>query len=183
MQTSCVMLCRVEIRQRTNDDLEQAVGLAELVHELDGYPRYLPGDLLSFLASDDALSSWVATAGHELVGHVALHRRTSPQAMALASVATELPPERLAVVARLMVAPTARRAGVGRKLLQQATAEAVDRGLIPILDVVTAHLAAIRLYERCGWSNAGRVVAQFDDGQSLEEFVYLCPDPQSPARR
>ena len=67
----------MEIRRRTNDDLVRAVDLAELVHELDGYPRYLPGDLRSFLASEDALASWVAVEGSELVGHVALHRRTS----------------------------------------------------------------------------------------------------------
>ena len=173
----------MEIRRRTNDDLEAAVRLAELVHELDGYPRYLPGDLGSFVAANGSLGSWVAIQGYQLVGHVALHQRTSPQVMALASQVTGLPADRLAVIARLMVAPAVRRAGIGRALLQQAADQAVALGTTPILDVVTVHLAAIELYERCGWSRAGKVVARFEDGHSLDEFVYVYPGADPSAER
>ena len=171
----------VEIRRRTNDDMDAVVRLGELVHELDGYPRYFPQGLRSFLAATEALGSWVAIRGSDLVGHVALHRRTSKPAMDLAGRATRLPVERLAVIARLMVAPAARRAGIGRSLLQHAEAQAVALGRAPFLDVVTAHTAAIELYERCGWSKAGRIIAEIGDGQSFEEFVYLSPKATAPA--
>ena len=96
--------------------------------------------------------------------------------------ATGLPDDRLAVIARLMVAPGVRRAGLGRALLEVAATEAATVGRTPILDVVIDHTAAIELYERCGWSRAGRVVARFEDGSSLDEFVYLCPGASVAAR-
>jgi len=36
---------------------------------------------------------------------------------------------------------------------------------------------AIRLYERCGWTRAGRVGVRFRNGITLEEYVYLGPRP------
>ena len=101
--------------------------------------------------------------------------------MALAMEVTRLPADGLAVIARLMVAPAVRRTGIGRELLDVGAAEAVALGRVPILDVVTEHVAAVELYERSGWSRAGRIVARFDDGHSLEEFVYLYPGPSASA--
>jgi ribosomal protein S18 acetylase RimI-like enzyme len=173
----------VEIRRRRNDDLDAAVHLAELVHELDGYPRYLPHDLRSFLTSKEALGSWVALQGTDLVGHVALHRKTSRQAMALAGRSTGLSAERLAVIARLLVAPAARRTGIGRALLKEAQSESVALGRTAFLDVVVDHTAAVELYERCGWSRAGRITVEFEAGRPLEEFVYLSPEANVPAAR
>lgn len=163
------------IRPRVAEDLASCVALARVVHELDGYPVYLPSDLGNFLAPPDAVGAWVAEREGIIIGHVALHSRSSDAVMTLASQALGHPPDRLGVVARLLVSPERRRGGTGRSLLDVATRDALARGLSPILDVVSRHRAAIALYESCGWTRAGRVIASWRDDEEIEEFVYLGP--------
>ncbi len=167
----------MSVRTRTEADLNACVQLAEVVHRVDGYPPYLPGDLRSFVASPGVIEAWVAERNGEIVGHVALHGRSSDAVMALAAGVTGRPPDRLGVVARLFVAPAARRDGVGELLLGTAASAAVELGLWPILDVAAQFDAAIRLYEKCGWRCAGRVTVHFGDATSLDEVVYVAPDP------
>jgi hypothetical protein len=45
-----------------------------------------------------------------------------------------------------------------------------------VLDVVTDHLQAIELYERCGWSRVGVVAVSLGHGASINEYVYVGPD-------
>ncbi len=93
----------------------------------------------------------------------------------MAGEALSRPVDRLGVVARLFVDPSARRSGVGETLLDVASRQAVARGLWPVLDVATQLEGAIRLYERCGWSRAGAVTVRLGDRFTLDEFVYLGP--------
>jgi len=165
----------MEVRERTETDLDGLVQIAGVVHDVDGYPLYLPGDLRTFLASADATHAWVAEMDGEVVGHVALHHRSSCAVMALASEAAGRPPERLGVIARLLVAPPARGKGIGRCLLRTATDAARGQGLYPVLDVAVHHAAAIKLYEASGWERAGRVTVTFGHGGALDEYVYLGP--------
>jgi GNAT superfamily N-acetyltransferase len=167
----------VDVRIRTESDLAGCVRIAEQVRLLDGYPRYLPTDLGRFIASPEAFAAWVAEEQSGIVGHVALHRSTSDAVLALAGETLNQPRDRLGVIARLLVAPEARRRGVGRLLLETATQECLRRGLWPILDVVTQHSEAIMLYEQAGWIRAGQVAATFSDGNELEEIVFLGPRP------
>ena len=161
------------VRPRTDDDLDALERVAEAVQQLDGYPPYLPAGLRSFVA-EDAVAAWVVEVDGQVAGHVALHRRSSRPVMALATEATGRPPERLGVVARLLVRPDLRRRGLGRALLSTAAGAATERGLWPVLDVGVRFAGAIALYERCGWSRAGRVTVAFGDF-TFEEFVYLAP--------
>jgi GNAT superfamily N-acetyltransferase len=108
---------------------------------------------------------------------MALHQRSSDAVLTLASDTLNHPADGFGFVARLLVAPEARRKGIGRLLLQTATAESVRLGLWPILDVVTVHRAAIKLYEQVGWTRAGQVTARFSDGHELEEVVLIGPSP------
>lgn len=163
------------VRVRTDADLDGCARLARLIHELDAYPPHLPDDLRSFIAASDAFAAWVAERGGEIIGHVALHARSSSAVLTLASEVLKQPTLRLAVVARLLVSPGARREGVGRSLLDTAAHNAVGRGLWPILDVATHFHQAINLYEKCGWVRAGKVTVRFSDGTILDEFVYLLP--------
>jgi GNAT superfamily N-acetyltransferase len=166
----------ITIHPRSEDDLRRCEEMARTVHHQDGYPRYLAGSLLSFLAEPGALASWVAEHATEIVGHVALHPTSSSAVMALAQQATGEPAARLGVVARLMVSPDARGEGLGQRLLETAVHDAVRRGLRPVLDVVTDHLQAIELYERCGWSRVGVVAVSLGHGASINEYVYVGPD-------
>jgi ribosomal protein S18 acetylase RimI-like enzyme len=169
------------VRHRTDEDLDACVELARVVQDIDGYPPYFPPDLRGFLGAfltppDDVFQAWVAEDVGGIVGHVALHRRSTAPVLALASETLHQPVEKLGVVARLVVSPTARHRGLGEMLLDVAAGEAVERGLFPILDVATQFHAAIRLYERRGWTRAGQVTVVFEEeGFSLDEAVYLGP--------
>lgn len=172
----------VLLRERTDADLAGCVALAWAVHERDGYPHYLPGDLRDFLVLPDAYGAWVAERDGRIVGHVALRRRTAPAPLELASAATGQPASQLGVISRLLVAPAARRDGVGRRLLEHGWQQAVRRGLWPVLDVAADLTGAIRLYESCGWVRAGAITVTFRDGNSLDELVYLGPPPPGASR-
>jgi GNAT superfamily N-acetyltransferase len=167
----------VAVRERTQADLDNCVALARVVHEIDRYPMFLPDDLRRFIEAPDALAAWVAEEDGEIAGHVALRSRSSPTVVAMASGALKLPPDRLGVVARLLVSPLHRRRGIGRSLLEVASRDAHARGLWPILDVVTHQDKAISLYDKCGWVRAGQVTSRYGDDVVLDEFVYIGPRP------
>ena len=128
-----------------------------------------------------AVRAWVADDDGEVLGHVALHRRSSQEVMALAEVATGLSAQNLVVVARLLVAPSGRRRGIGAALLDTATQEASQLERRAVLDVVEDHHAAIALYDRSGWFRVGRVEWNLPDGRPLREFVYVSPGPMPSA--
>jgi GNAT superfamily N-acetyltransferase len=148
-----------------------------VVHASDGYPAFIPDDdeLLRFIASPDAVVAWVSERGSEIVGHVALHRRTTRSAMALAVSRLGVDHDALGVVARLLVAPGARRCGIGLSLLNTAAAEARRRDLVPILDVLPRYNSTVVLYEAAGWTRLGTVDFTFPGGTTIEEYVYCAP--------
>jgi len=162
----------VELRRRHVDDLDALVVLAGRVRALDGYPVHLPdGDLARFLTRPPPVAAWVALHARAIVGHAALHEETSPAVMRLATeVVTDGP---VAFVARLFVDPSARRLGIGARLLDHARHEAVARGCVPMLDVVDtpAATAAISLYERAGWRRIGPTPFRMPDGSDGDELV------------
>src|SRR5438045_3471397 len=102
----------VELRVRRESDLDACERLAKVVHGADGYPPRCADDLRTFVSAADALGAWVAQSEKGIVGHVALQPRSSRAVMALGALATGRRPERLCVVARLFVSPTARKAGI-----------------------------------------------------------------------
>jgi GNAT superfamily N-acetyltransferase len=164
------------IRPRTDADFDRCEQLARQVQRADGYPPYLPeDDLRAFVISSDALGAWVADVEDKVVGHVALHPRSSEVVMAYASQALGKAPEELGVVARLLVSPRCRSQGIGRDLLTTAAAGATERGLWPILDVVTQFEAAVRLYESSGWHRLGKVTLRLSQDSVLKEIVYSAP--------
>ena len=170
----------MNIRSRVDADTDHLVELAQMIRARDAYPRVLLGSLRDFIVSKDALGAWVAVddevtagpPGNPILGHVALHSRSTTPVMTLASEATGRAHHELGVVARLMVAPSARRMGLGRRLLDVATAAASSKGRLAVLDVVREDRAAIALYDRCGWTRVGQVVVELP-GIVLDEFVYV----------
>lgn len=170
----------VTVRARVEADLAPLGALAREVHRRDGYPPYLPGsDFRRFLAGDESLGAWVAVESDTLVGHIALHRRSSKAVMSLAAEALGADAAAMAVVARLLVRPGRRRQGIGQLLLSEATGEAVRLGCHPILDVATQFSAAIALYEAAGWQRLGTVIVPLGDIK-LGEHVYSYTGPGRP---
>jgi GNAT superfamily N-acetyltransferase len=142
----------------------------------DGYPVFVPeAGFRAFVAPDAALAAWVAEDDAHIVGHVMLFPMTSLRAVGLVRSTLGLKPSQVGVVARLTVAPSMRRHGLGRRLLDVAATDARRRGLTPILDVVTRHQAAVALYENAGWIRLGAVNFDLPDGTTAEEFVYRAP--------
>jgi GNAT superfamily N-acetyltransferase len=172
-QTSHVL---VSIRSRRVEDTLACVNLMRLTHEVDGYPRYLPDDLTSFLSDSAELAAWVAESGDNVVGHVALHAGLRDPAAGVAVPASGLRPEQLAVVARLMVNPEVRRRGVAGRLLTAATDYAHRHRLRPVLDVQQVSGPALSLYESLGWTRAGPLTLPVAGHQPLELWVYVGPE-------
>lgn len=165
------------IRERLPEDGTALESIAFETHAFDGYPKYLPGDLRSFIVDSGALTAWVAEVDGLVVGHVALHPRSVPEVMKIALDATGLREDQVAVLARLLVSPSVRGMGIGRALLEHATTAATRLGRRAVLDVVDDHVSAIALYDRSGWTRVGQVEWNLPDGRPLREFVYVSPGP------
>jgi GNAT superfamily N-acetyltransferase len=170
-------LSGVEIRPRRQSDLDPLLEMAELIKRLDGYPPRGPLDVERFMAPPEQVAAWVAEIDGVVVGHVALHATGASATVHLAARHTRMAPRELALVARVLVSPTARRMGVGHGLLATAVHGAHRRGRQPILDVAVHFDPAITLYESCGWRRVGMVTLQFEDEPSLDCYVYVGPTP------
>jgi GNAT superfamily N-acetyltransferase len=162
----------VEIRERSHSDLDQLVAVTGRVHVADRYPIFLPnGDFYRFLTRPVPVAAWVAVRDGSVVGHVALNAETSrPVLQLVAELKSERP---VLYIARLFVDPGARRAGIGRELLEHARRAVVDSGHAPVLDVVDTPgaAAAIALYRSEGWEEVGRVSFDLVDAQ-IDELVF-----------
>jgi GNAT superfamily N-acetyltransferase len=163
----------VEIRVREDGDLDGCVELTRVVHDADRYPIVIDNDVASFLSSRRLIVAWVAALSGRVVGHVALHRGSSSPMASMVVETLGVEPDRIGVVSRLMVSPTLRRSGVGRRLLQTAAGEAIRRGLAPALDVVTSSEGAIALYEQERWQRIGTITLALPDRTSVDEYVYV----------
>lgn len=165
----------VLIREKVEADAAACLSLLMHVHQADGYPRYLPDDLPAFLTPLYETAAWVAEVDGVLVGHVALHLAEVDPTLEAAKRATGLPAEKLAVVARLLVSPAARRQGLGLALLAHATTHARAAGQRAVLDVTQDAPVPMALYEAAGWVQVEALPLHFDD-KSLLLWVYVSPE-------
>lgn len=142
----------LSIRQRNDRDLGDCVRVLAAVYENDGYPVNWPDLPVAWLTPPTLIASWVAELDGRIVGHVGLSRSdVGDAAPGLWSARAGVGIDATAVVNRLFVAPRARGHGIGALLMARAVAEAQQRGLHPVLDVVASDTAAAALYERLGW--------------------------------
>ena len=112
----------IEVRERTDADLDACIRLVADVRRVDGYPPVLPDDDFARLLTEPAsIVALVATADDDVVGHVALQHTTGVEAVdQVACDALGVAPDALGVVARLFCAIDRRRSGIGRRLLDEA---------------------------------------------------------------
>jgi len=83
-----------------------------------------------------------------------------------------------AEILTIAVRPSARRAGLGRRLVTAAAEQAARKGAQAMfLEVVTANAPARGLYEGLGFAEVGRRKAYFDgqDALVLKAGLPLCP--------
>ncbi|MGJ5893557.1 N-acetyltransferase [Streptomyces sp. V2] len=159
------------VRPRTDDDVAACVEALADVHRQDGYPVNWPEHPGRWLSQASGLGAWVAVLDGRTVGHIALNPGGE------GDVAPGLwgDPGTTAVVSRLFVAPSARGHGIGAQLMERAVAEARERGLHPVLDVVATDTAAAALYERLGWKLLATVEQRWSAWQTVTVHCYAAP--------
>jgi GNAT superfamily N-acetyltransferase len=166
------------VRLRQQGDIAACVRLLASVHATDGYPTRWPADPAAWLSPGRLLAAWVVERREILLGHIALCGAVGDTGAPVWTAATGLPPERIAEVARLFIAPDARGQGFGATLLETACAEARRLGFRPTLKVLDHDRAAIALYERLGWrrvASARMPWAVPRDDEALLHY-YVAPD-------
>ncbi|TWD81444.1 acetyltransferase (GNAT) family protein [Kribbella amoyensis] len=146
------------IRPRTPADLPACVAALYDVHEGAGYPINWPADPGDWLTPLGAVGCWVVTVDDEPAGHVAL---------------TETG-DRL-LVERLFVDPSRTGGGLGRMLLDHCVTVAADRGSRAELEVADNCHAAIALYGRAGWTEAGRSAIEWGGTQASALIRFVAP--------
>ncbi|SEJ67739.1 L-amino acid N-acyltransferase YncA [Deinococcus reticulitermitis] len=163
------------IRLRTRRDGPALMALLRDFHRASGYALPWPADPDAFLTPPGTLAAWVAEGGGEVVGSVLLRELAEP--MPKWAVTTGLGASELAVVSRLYVAPAVRRAGLGRRLLAAAQAEAGRLGRRAVADVHAEAAASVALYQAEGWWRVATVGAdwQIGPGERTSIHVYLAP--------
>lgn len=163
----------VEIRPRTDADINGAMSLLARVHVADGYPSTL-AEGMAFLVPPYEVAAWVAVGEEGVVGHVALHRPPGSPTAAVASRTTGLRPEQHLVLSRLFTSPDRRGQGLGKRLLAEAQAEGERRGERAVLDVGTAFPSAAALYESAGWLRVAEDRQKVGDAV-FGVWVYVAP--------
>ncbi|HSE08863.1 MAG TPA: GNAT family N-acetyltransferase [Nocardioidaceae bacterium] len=163
------------VRRRRSRDLAASARLLRVVFADGQYPVVWPEAPRSWLAGDDVIDAWVVEQQGEMLGHIAISRVGLDPVSALKwREVTGREPSELAGISRFFVRPRARGRGIGSALLEVAVAEVRARGLVPVLDVVSASRDAISLYEQKGW----RMIAMYpwgDKGADLWIYFYAAP--------
>ncbi|HZX08291.1 GNAT family N-acetyltransferase [Kribbella sp.] len=146
------------IRERRPEDLPVCVGLLRAVHEKAGYPINWPADPAAWLTPDTALGCWVAVRDGTVTGHVVLTAVDDR-----------------AEVERLFVDPLATGRGIGRQLLEHCVRTAAQLGRELSLEVVDNRGAAVHLYRRAGWTEAGRTPIDWGGTHATELIRFTAP--------
>jgi ribosomal protein S18 acetylase RimI-like enzyme len=79
------------------------------------------------------------------------------------------------VLARLFVLREARGRALGEQLTRTAMEFARHQGLRLVLDVMAKDTAAIRLYERLGWTRTGDTTHRYGDGLRTAAVCHVSP--------
>lgn len=161
------------IRPRREEDIPALAAVLVRVHELDGYPVEGVADPEGWLRHDHELQSWTAVEDGEPIGQITLTHATPEEDAAQAwHKHTGGNVDRLAIPARLFVAPDHRGSGAGRLLMEAAVGFAHARGLVVAFDVMLKDRAAIRLYERLGAVRIANLTHQYGNGLTEPAAVY-----------
>ncbi len=155
------------VRRRRPKDLGACARLLRVVFSDGQYPVYWPDAPRGWLNDEDVIDAWVVERQGEILGHVAISKVGLDAVSALRwREVTGHEPSELAGVSRLFVRPRVRSQGIGAALLDVAVAEIRSRGLIPVLDVVSAGKDAITFYEHRGW----RLLAMYPWGEKTDKL-------------
>lgn len=163
------------IRGRTEKDLPACARLLRVVHGEARYPVYWPDRPRAWL-SDGVRHAWVAERLGEVLGHVAV---ADVDADGLSRLRwreiTGLEPAELGAVSKFFVRPRTRGEGVGTALIGAAATEIRARGLLPVVDVVSASEDALRLFDGLGWHHLA-IDPWGRPADRLRRYFFAAPD-------
>lgn len=150
-------LVDTSVRARVPADLPALVRMLIEQQPSSGYPlRWpLPFPVEQFIVRAYEEQAWVAERDGHVVGHVMVGRVEDDRTAAIVTAATGR--RELATVSVLFVARDVRGQGIGKLLLDTAVDWAMQRGRMPVLDVVPKHRGAMNFYQHLGWSDVGRI--------------------------
>ncbi|GGK23341.1 hypothetical protein GCM10008955_16160 [Deinococcus malanensis] len=158
------------IRQRQAGDLRDLQLAMREVHEAEGYPSMWPADPMAFLQPSGTVAGRVAVQHEQVMGQVLLC------SLSHGSWAAQLPPETLEVK-RLFVAPAGRGLGLGRALMEAATAHARTLGRPAALQVAEHNRAALALYQALDWRHLTRGQATWSGPDGHRPMVAVLQSP------
>lgn len=163
------------VRPRRPKDLAACANLLAVTFSAGQYPVSWPDAPRAWLSADEVLEAWVFERGGEVHGHIAISKVGLDTLSALRwREVTGHDPSRLAGISRFFVRPRLRGQGIGTALLDVAVAEIRARGLVPVLDLVSASTDAVRLYEDLGWRRRASY-PWGDKDQDLQIYYYESP--------
>ena len=132
-------------------------------------------DITEWLERYPAAVRLVAVRNNVVVGHVQLatSEQTDPDLPAALTATGSYNPDAVIELARLFVAPSHRRSGVGRALLRAAVDAGWKMGYRPALCVMVTQTEAIELYQREGWTPGGSFIGHPSE---VENLIFLAPE-------
>ena len=167
---------RSTVRPRNTADLSAAAAALVEVHRSDGYPVEGVDDPSAWLVTPHQLGAWVAELDGRIVGHVALSEPQPDDAAAAMWTSTPTGAgDHVAVLGRLFILPDARGHALGEQLVHAATNYGREHGRRLVLDVMTKDTAAVRLYERLGWTRIGTTVHDDGHGHDIDAVCFVGP--------
>lgn len=167
---------KATVRPRADRDLNKCAEVLRQVYRTDGYPVEGVDDALAWLQPPGLLHAWVAQLEGAILGHVAI-TEPGPTDAAPKFLLARSPNahNRIAVLGRLFVTSTARGLALGEQLAKAALSQAIVERRQLVLDVMEKDRAAIRLYERLGWSQIGTTCHVYGHVQQATAFCYVAP--------
>ncbi|MFD9608055.1 GNAT family N-acetyltransferase [Streptomyces sp. NPDC059083] len=163
------------VRPYRDADLEGAAAALVAVHATDGYPVEGVADPEAWIRSADVRAAWVGDLEGKIIGHVSVMRPRGEDAVALWVEQSGDDEQHVAVLARLFVLQEARQHALGAQLMQAAMSWAQEQGIRLVLDVMAKDAAAIRLYQRLGWTKIGEATHLYGEGQLMDAVCFVAP--------
>lgn len=168
----------VTIRPRRLDDVAILAGVLTRQQPHSGYPlRWpLPFDAHQMIVREGELAAWTAELGGAPVGHASLTEVADDELGRLWSQGAGRTVTELACLSALFLDHTLQGRGIGGQLLDTAVAFARQRGLTPVLDVVSSNGPAIPVYRHRGWVEVGRARPQWLPDSEPPVLMMVLPE-------
>lgn len=180
----------ITVRPRAPTDIPALCDLLVKQRPATGYPEIwpLPMPIPDFLQRDNDEHAFVAELNGEIVGHVGVaYVRPSEEKVRSGSTAhtaglgeawataygAEI--DRLRCIGTLYTDAAIARAGIGSALLEAATRDVVERGLLPVLDCVKAKTHVVAFYERRGWAVIDERPAPWSPHKRIDVVLMVLP--------